>query len=128
MQWKLNIMLAAVLTKVKVLYMDTDITLLKNPFPFLNQYQDMDFVAQKSNYICAGFLYFWPTHRTLQLLDTARRIGLATKWDDQLAINYVTNSMKPNISYQYLPTDKFMNGRDFFSRYQYYWEPLGMNE
>ena len=120
--WKMNFIMACLLLKVKVLYMDSDIYLLRNPLPYIENYHNLDFVAQlDSRIICAGFVFFWPTISSIRMLDVARDIRASQGKDDQYAINTVVKVIK-EIHYQFLPSILFMSGEVFFSHYQHSWD------
>ena len=121
-QWKLNFIMACLLMKVKVLYMDSDIYLLRNPLPFFENYHNLDFVAQEDMHcICAGFAFFWPTVSTIKMLDVARDIRAIQGKNDQEAIHAVVKVIK-EIHYQFLPPSLFMSGDAFFNYYQHSWD------
>lgn len=101
--------------------MDSDIFLLRNPFPHLNTYKGLDFVAQRDQSVCTGFLYFWPTQPSFQLLDVARNIRWLVNGDDQKAILTVLKVIS-DIKYTLLPSRLYMSGKVFFSYYQHYWD------
>lgn len=124
LQWKLNIILAALECQVEVLYMDADIFLLRNPFPFLSSYHGYDFVAQKDITVCSGFMYFWPTSKSMRMLYVARKIRAKINGGDQLAILKVLENIH-DIKYGLLPPTLFMSGETFFDKYQYYWNQIG---
>ena len=120
--WKMNLIMACLLMKVKVLYMDSDIYLLRNPLPFFENYHNLDFVAQIDiRSICTGFVFFWPTISSIKMLDVARDIRPIQGKDDQDAINAVVNVIK-DIHYQFLPSILFMSGDIFFNYYQHSWD------
>ena len=120
--WKMNFIMACLLLKVKVLYMDSDVYLLRNPLPFFENYHNLDFVAQEDMHcICAGFVFFWPTVSTIKMLDVARDIRAIQGKDDQAAINAVVEVIK-EIHYQFLPSSLFMSGDIFFNYYQHSWD------
>ena len=121
-QWKMNFIMACLLMKVKVLYMDSDIYLLRNPLPYLENYHNLDFVAQIDiRSICTGFVFFWPTISSIKMLDVARDIRAIQGKDDQDAINAVVEVIK-EIHYQFLPSSLFMSGDAFFNYYQHSWD------
>lgn len=120
----MNIILAALECQVEVLYMDSDIFLLRNPFPFLSSYHGYDFVAQKDITVCSGFMYFWPTSKSMRMIDVARKIRAKINGGDQLAILKVLENIH-DIKYGLLPPTLFMSGETFFDKYQYYWNQIG---
>lgn len=113
--------MAALQCHVNVLYMDSDIFLLKNPFPFLYQYNSLDFVAQQDYTVCTGFIFLWHTKATLRMLEVARNIRWIINGGDQRAVQSVVDVIK-EIKYKLLPTNLFMNGDIFFSKYQHSWD------
>ena len=62
--WKLIMLQQAVNQNVRVLYMDSDNILFKDPFPVLNSYNGYDFIAQKDVVIYTVFMYLLPTLMT----------------------------------------------------------------
>ena len=121
-QWKMNFIMACLLLKVKVLYMDSDIYLLRNPLPYIENYNNLDFVAQRdTRFICTGFIFFWPTISSIKMLDVARDIRAILNLDDQAAINRIVN-VTEYIHYQFLPSILFMSGDIFFNYYQHSWD------
>ena len=104
--------------------MDSDIFLLRNPFPLLSSYHGYDFVAQKDITVCSGFMYFWPTSKSMRMLDVARKIRAKINGGDQLAILKVLKNIH-DIKYGLLPPTLFMSGETFFDKYQYYWNQIG---
>ena len=124
LQWKLNILLAALECNVTILYMDADIVLLKDPFPYLNSIQRVHFLAQKDITVCSGFMYLYPHNKTMQMIDVARRIRNRVNGGDQGAILNVVSQMR--IRHQLLRSDLFMSGEFFFSEYNYYWDKISI--
>ena len=123
LQWKLNVLLATLQCNVIVLYMDSDIVLLRDPFPYLNSYKSIDLLAQKDGTVCTGFMFLRPTHNAMQLVDVARRIrGLVDGGDQQATIDAL-QYMK-HVRWELLPTSLFMNGRIFFDSHQYCWDRI----
>ena len=123
-QWKLIMLLQAVNQNVRVLYLDSDIILFKDPFPVLNSYTGYDILAQKDGEICTGFMYLFPTRLTKQLLEETIEIRpKMTKADDQNAFNKVVSS-NPSTKLLYLPEQLFSSGAVFFKMHSYYWDNI----
>ena len=121
-QWKLIMLLQAINQNVRVLYLDSDIILFKDPFPVLNSYTGYDILAQRDSAVCTGFLYLFPTPLTKQLL--AKTIEIRPKLanaDDQKAFNTVVRS-NPSIKLLLLPDAIFSSGAVFFKNHSYYWD------
>lgn len=124
MQWKLIMLLQAININVRVLYLDSDIILFKNPFPVLNSYTGYDILAQRDSAICAGFLYLLPTRITKQML--AKAIDLWPKLekpDDQKAINIAIEN-NTSIKILLLPDSQFSSGSVFKRKHSYYWDSI----
>ena len=122
--WKLIMLLQAVNQNVRVLYMDSDIILFKDPFPVLNSYNGYDFIAQKDVDICTGFIYLIPTLMTKQIL--AKTIEIRPKLlnaDDQKAFNMVVQN-NTSIKLLFLPDHLFSSGAVFFKKHSYYWDKI----
>ena len=123
-QWKLIMLLQAVNQNVRVLYIDSDIILFKDPFPVLNSYTGYDVLAQRDAAVCTGFMYLFPTLLTKQLL--AKTIEMRPKMnkaDDQTAFNVVVHR-NPSIKLLLLPDSIFSSGAVFFKKHSYYWDRI----
>lgn len=123
LQWKPNVLLATLQCGVNVLYMDADLFLLRDPFPYLQSYKNVDFLAQKDSKVCTGFMYFRQSHNSLQVVDVARRIHNLADDDDQHAVNKALQYMS-FVNWKLLPPSLFMSGDVFFRNHQYYWDPI----
>lgn len=109
---------------MKVLYLDSDVILFKDPFPVLNSYSGYDLIAQKDGYICAGFMYLHPTKETIKLLEIT--MDLRSKLrnaDDQKAINIVIKN-QTSVKLFLLPDNMFSSGAVFFKKHSYYWDKI----
>ena len=122
-QWKLNMLVNALQLNIRILYVDSDIILFHNPFPYLNSLIGYDIIAQNDTTLCSGFLYLYPTQETIRTIKKAAAIRPTLKnAGDQLAI--VTAVKKnPKVRVFLLPKDLFTNGDIFFTSHNYYWEP-----
>ncbi|XP_071815912.1 uncharacterized protein [Apostichopus japonicus] len=101
---------------IDVLYVDTDIVWLGDPFPFFTGVSDI-YIQQEleeSILYCAGFFYMRSNIRTITFVDTwakthfKGRRGIQRAFNDLLAIYN-------NISVAPLPTSQFCSGHTFFS-------------
>ena len=122
--WKLIMLQQAVNQNVRVLYMDSDNILFKDPFPVLNSYNGYDFIAQRDVDICTGFIYLMPTLMTKQLL--AKTIEIRPKLlnaDDQKAFNMVVQN-NTSVKLLFLPDHLFSSGAVFFKKHSYYWDKI----
>ena len=119
---KLCIIKDLLLLKYHVLYMDADVFLFKNPFPFLSQYSSYDFVAQKDDDICAGFMYLNPTSPTVHLIHLSLNIMYTREIMDQDAIQFMMNISKDSTKFAFLPNKYFMSGRDYAQTHQFIWD------
>ena len=127
-QWKLVMLLQAINQNVRVLYLDSDIILFKDPFPVLNSYTGYDVLAQRDETICAGFMYLLPTRMTKQMLRKAIEIRpKLEKADDQKAINTVVEN-NTSIKVLLLPDFQFSSGSVFSKRHSYYWDSINENQ
>lgn len=102
----------------RVLYMDSDIILIKNPFPYLYGMKPTHLIAQKDGYICSGFMFIYPTvlsRRVFNLTTTE-----VTDDDDQGIIIRVAK--REGLDATLLPTNLFVSGKFFFEHHQFYWD------
>ena len=73
-----------------ILYVDSDVILLKNPFPYLYGISVYDIIAQNDNGdICSGFMFIKPTKQTQYVLERSVALVKETNARDQVAINKV---------------------------------------
>ena len=122
--WKLIMLQQAVNQNVRVLYMDSDIILFKDPFPVLNSYKGYDIIAQRDSHICTGFMYLIPTIVTKQVLAESIEIRLKlANVDDQQAFNMVVQN-NTSVSLLLLPDHLFSSGAVFFKKHSYYWDKI----
>ncbi len=106
-----------------LLYMDSDVILLKNPFSYLQNITGYDLIAQKDVTVCTGFMYIRPTNQSIAVMTRAYEMVHQPDMDDQIAVNTALQEL--SMPYLLLPTRFFPNGGDFFDRYQYYWDITG---
>lgn len=120
MRMKLELVKHVLENGFNVLYVDCDVTIFKNPFPFFKKYPDYSVVAQQDETICAGFMYLRPYRNTLDFLNLVSQRLLTTNAHDQDIIV----SLLPvfPLKYALLPQDRFPSGGVFFNQYQYYWD------
>ena len=127
-QWKLVMLLQAVDQNVRVLYLDSDIILFKDPFPVLNSYTGYDFLAQRDDTICSGFMYLFPTRMTKQMLRKAIEVRpkLEKAGDQKAIITVVQNNT--SIKVLLLPDSQFSSGSVFRKKHSYYWDSINENQ
>lgn len=109
-----------------VLYIDADVFLFHNPFPYLSRYPDVDFVAQRDDDICAGFMYMHPTSPMRRLIHMSVMTMYSREIMDQDAIVFLSKAMKDSIRFEFLPNNLFMSGRDYAEQHQFIWDHSGI--
>ena len=119
MQNKLDIIHTALLNGYNVFYMDSDIALLKNPFPYFYRLKSYDMLVQRDITICSGFMFIYSRKSTIDLF----KINIGNNIDDQAALIRAYNQKK-NVNLNFLPTDTFSSGRVFWSSHSFYWNPI----
>ncbi|KAM7455148.1 putative transferase [Blastocystis sp. subtype 1] len=123
MQSKLALIKTVLSYGFSLLYMDSDVILLKDPFPYLQSITGYDLIAQKDVTVCTGFMYIRSTNQSIALMTRAYEIVKQPDMRDQIAVITALNEL--SIPYYLLPARFFPNGGDFFNRYQYYWDKTG---
>ena len=123
MRMKLKIIQDVVSYGYDVLYMDSDVILLKDPFPYLYSITGYDLIAQQDETICSGFMYLKSSKKSIALMSTAYRIVQQPEMDDRTALIKAANEC--SVPYYLLPTGLFPSGSDYFEKYQYYWDKRG---
>ena len=125
MRWKLIIIHKVLLLGYSVLYADSDVLLLKNPFPYLSGISGYDFIAQSDvGCVCSGFMFIRPSNQSLYLLKQAVSYIQNPSVRDQVAINEALKATKTPAFR--LPSSLFAGGLEFFGKYQYYWDRKGI--
>ena len=123
MRMKLKIILDVMSYGYDVLYMDSDVILFKDPFPYLYSIIGYDLIAQRDETICSGFMYLRSSNQSIALMSTAYRIVQQPGMDDRAALIKAINDS--SVPYLLLTTRLFPSGGDFFEKYQYYWDKIG---
>ena len=114
---KLCVIRDLLLLRYSVLYLDSDIILFKDPLPALQHYTNFDFVAQRDDEICAGFMFLQPTKATYAMITASTtRMFMSQIMDQDAIIFYVS---KYDINYTFLPSALFMSGRDYATCHQF---------
>ena len=119
MRLKLDIILTALLNGFNVLYMDSDIVLRRDPFPYLFGLESYDMLVQRDVSICAGFMFLYARDPVIRLV----KLAASYKMDDQPALNRAykeTNEMK----LLFLPENVFSSGKVFWGTHSFYWDPI----
>ena len=123
-RWKITLLYQIVRSGVNLLYMDCDVVLLKNPFPYLYSVKGYDMMAQRDGHtICTGFMYFVSSPSTVTLLKQANMYVQHLMMDDQDAVNRAVKDRKT--PFLFLPSDRFPSGGEFFARHQLAWDLKG---
>ena len=124
MRWKIQFILDALSFGYRVLYVDSDVILLKNPFPVLESYQGYDLIAQGDQWnICTGFFYLPSSEKAIGIMRHAKDLVYNHDYRDQVAVNQAVKAL--NASILLLPQNAFPSGLEFFLKYQYYWDRKG---
>ena len=127
-QWKLIMLKKALEQNIRVLYIDSDIILLKDPFPIINSFDKYDIIAQRDGTICSGFMYLYPTKTTKRVIRRAIKIRpLLVKAGDQKAIITAVREIR-SVKVLLLPTTQFSSGEVFFKTHSYYWDKISQNQ
>ena len=107
--------------------MDSDVILLKNPFPVLESHKGYDIIAQRDGKdqwnTCTGFFYVNPTKKAIEVMKYSKDLVYHHDYRDQASIIAAAKALKPSLLL--LPNTLFPSGLDFFSKYQYYWDRKG---
>lgn len=121
---KLVVILDILNADMRVLYMDSDVILFQNPFPHLRAFQSFDMVAQRDDTLCAGFMYIQPTPKSKETFRSAIREMYLQSIMDQDALDWVI-TRHHSCSFEFLPTNKFMSGREYSRHHQFFWHHTG---
>ena len=119
MQNKLDIIYTALLNGYNVFYMDSDIALLKNPFPYFYRLKSYDMLVQRDGTICSGFMFIYSRKSTIDLF----KLDIGNNKGDQSALIHAYNQKK-NVNLYFLPTDSFSSGEVFWRKHSFYWDPI----
>lgn len=102
----------------RLLYMDSDIILIKNPFPYLYGMKPTHLIGQKDGSLCSGFMFITPTALSRRVFNST--ITEEIDDDDQGIIRRVAK--REGLNATLLPTDLFVSGKFFFEHHQFYWD------
>ena len=123
-RWKIQFILDTLSYGYRVLYVDSDVILLKNPFAVLESYEGYDLIAQGDQWnLCTGFFYLPSREKSIGVMKVAKDLVYNHDYQDQVAVNQAVKAL--NASILLLPQDAFPSGLEFFSKYQYYWDRKG---
>lgn len=123
MQSKLALIKTVLSNGFSLLYMDSDVILLKDPFPYLQNITGYDLIAQKDVNVCTGFMYIRSTNQSIALMTRAYEIVQQPGMRDPITVLTALNEL--SMPFLLLPIRFFPSGGDFFNRYQYYWDKRG---
>lgn len=127
-QWKMVMWVRAITMNVRILYIDSDIVLLKDPFLYLNSIEGYDIIVQKDHHICSGFMYMYPTNKTKKVLRKTLQIRLENKFVEDQTAMITAVKRTPDIRLLFLPLNLFSSGEYFFRRHSYYWDPISKEQ
>ena len=123
-RWKITLLYQILTFGVNLLYIDCDVILLKNPFPYLTRIKKVKMSAQQDAHnICTGFMYIVSSPQSRRMMKLANRYVQKNAMDDQEAVNVAVK--KRRMPVLLLPLDLFPNGEHFFMRYQFVWDRKG---
>ena len=126
--YKLVLWKIAINLNVRILYVDSDVILLKDPFYYLNSFTGYDILAQRDGTLCSGFMYMYPTKNTK--LAVARSIKIRPTLadaNDQDALIAAFRTIK-GYRLNLLPWDIIPSGEYFFKSHNYYWDPISSKQ
>ena len=109
---------------MRVLYMDSDVILFKDPFPYLRAFESVDIASQQDDTMCAGFMYIQPTENSRKTIKQAILEMYLQGIMDQDALHWVITRHRI-CSFAFLPTDQFMSGREYSRDHQFFWHKTG---
>ena len=111
---------------VGCLYFDSDVIIFRDPFESLPENKTLDFIAQKDEWVCAGFIYWYPTRNSLLTIEHVLQRMKGREIHDQTALSEVIDlKLIPDLSYALFPISKYNRGSIFFEKHQFCWTPIG---
>lgn len=119
--YKFIVIMTILKMNVNVLYTDSDIIIFKNPLPYLLSL-NTDFAFQQDDVACTGFFFSRPTMKVMKALKWSVKFINEGKGPDQIALNCYF--MDHPVERFLLDRSLFCSGDVFFSRHQYYWDPI----
>ncbi|KAK8819264.1 hypothetical protein WA577_003730 [Blastocystis sp. JDR] len=120
-RWKITLLYRILHFGVNLLYMDCDVVLLKNPFPYVYSVSGVDLLVQRDgSKICTGFMYLVSSPTSKAMMRQANRYIRRQAMDDQDAVNLAVK--KTRMPFLFLPSDAFPSGFRFFARHQLAWD------
>lgn len=120
-RWKITLLYRILHFGVNLLYMDCDVVLLKNPFPYVYSVSGVDLLVQRDgSKICTGFMYLVSSPNSKAMMRQANRYIRRQVMDDQDAVNLAVK--KTRMPFLFLPSDAFPSGFRFFARHQLAWD------
>ena len=127
-QYKLVLWDKALSMNLRILYVDTDVILLKNPLHYLNSLTGYDIIGQRDHYLCSGFMYMYPTKNTK--LAVKRAIHIRPTLKDANDQSSLIAGIRENKKFKLLllPSTLFPSGEVFFASHSYYWDPINANQ
>ena len=123
-QYKLILWDIALSLNIRILYVDSDVILLKDPLYYLNSIIGYDIIGQRDHYSCSGFMYMYPTQNTKLAVKRAIKIRpkLRDAGDQQGLIAGIRTITKFKLLL--LPSNRFPSGQVLFNNHSYYWDAI----
>ena len=126
--YKLVLWNIAINLNVRILYVDSDVILLKDPFYYLNSFTGYDILAQRDGNLCSGFMYMYPTKNTKLAVERSIKIRPSLPdANDQEALIAAFRTIK-GFRLNLLPWDIIPSGEYFFKSHHYYWDPISSKQ
>ena len=113
----------------RVLFMDCDLILFRDPWPVLSSHFDdgFDMVTQQDETINSGFMLLFPTSNTRGLVHSAsRHMKMAGELDQESLIFCLRYF--PHLKYHLLPLPQFSSGRYYALHHQFYWDRVSSEQ
>ena len=126
--YKLVLWNIAINLNVRILYVDSDVILLKDPFYYLNSFTGYDILAQRDGNLCSGFMYMYPTKNTK--LAVERSINIRPSLPDPMDQEALIAAIDTIEGFQLnlLPWNIIPSGEYFFESHNYYWDPINSQQ
>ena len=114
---------------VNCLFFDSDVVIFQNPFKYVPEDEDFDFIAQKDTSVCSGFVYWRSTERSIQaIIFSLQNIKEADMHDQAALIEVINGRLVPGLKYLLFPAALYNRGNIYFEAHQFGWGPHSRNE
>ncbi|XP_071818160.1 uncharacterized protein [Apostichopus japonicus] len=101
---------------IDFLYIDTDIVLLADPFPYFNSNDDIFIQFDQQRMLCSGFVYFKARNITISFTDTWAKFVHTDNQGNQRIFNKKLRRFQERdygMKVKVLPPNRFMSGKTF---------------